>query len=156
MEIQNFLLWGQPGSGKTTLANEIAKQVEKIFVIDGDDLREATGNKNYGANGRLVNISNAIMFTKLLNIKGYSAIISLVCPYKQMRDMVRFELPGTKFVYLYYNRMAITRGREQYWPKDFEQEEKNDLEIHTGIQEISSCVNEIKKLYVGQMVADQV
>ena len=45
-----MILWftGQPGSGKTTLCNEVIKRVsEKVIHIDGDDIREVLDNKDY-------------------------------------------------------------------------------------------------------------
>ena len=51
-----MILWftGQPGSGKTTLCKEMKIQLqklniseEKIFHIDGDDLRDLINNKDY-------------------------------------------------------------------------------------------------------------
>jgi adenylylsulfate kinase len=45
---------GQPGSGKTTLANAFKQYLidnklhdGEIFMVDGDDLRELTTNKDY-------------------------------------------------------------------------------------------------------------
>jgi adenylylsulfate kinase-like enzyme len=44
-----YWLTGQPGSGKTTLANWMvsALQGSAIFHIDGDDLRDFFDNKDY-------------------------------------------------------------------------------------------------------------
>ena len=56
-----MILWftGQPGSGKTTLCKEMKIQLqklniseEKIFHIDGDDLRDLINNKDYSEKGR--------------------------------------------------------------------------------------------------------
>ena len=58
-----MILWftGQPGSGKTTLCNEVIKRVsEKVIHIDGDDIREVLDNKDYSENGRRKNIQFAI------------------------------------------------------------------------------------------------
>ena len=60
-----MILWltGQPGSGKTTLANEFIDYIKKdnpaikIINIDGDDLRNISKNKDYSKEGRIRNIS---------------------------------------------------------------------------------------------------
>ena len=74
-----MIIWltGQPGSGKTTLAKEIIKEIhkknssKKIINLDGDDLRAINKNKDYSKAGRIKNISTAISTLRLLdfNIK---------------------------------------------------------------------------------------
>ena len=59
-------LTGQPGSGKTTLANSLIEHLKKenpdisIINLDGDDLRNINKNKDYSKEGRIKNISTAI------------------------------------------------------------------------------------------------
>ena len=55
--INDKIIWltGQPGSGKTTLANELKNRIEKnskdVMIVDGDDLRNITTNKDYSRKG---------------------------------------------------------------------------------------------------------
>ena len=42
---------GQPGAGKTVLANALKQQLENTFHIDGDDLRDIFDNKDYSEAG---------------------------------------------------------------------------------------------------------
>ena len=55
-----MIIWltGQPGSGKTTLCNEIISSLtyDKIINIDGDDIRDVLDNKDYSEKGRRKNI----------------------------------------------------------------------------------------------------
>ena len=83
-----MILWftGQPGSGKTTLCNEVIKRVsEKVIHIDGDDIREVLDNKDYSENGRRKNIKFAINMAKVMESKGYLVVVSLVSPYRDLR-----------------------------------------------------------------------
>ena len=80
-----MIIWltGQPGSGKTTLANSIIKEIKlnsndiKIINIDGDDLRLISKNQDYSKQGRIKNISNAISIIRFLSSK-FICIVSIV------------------------------------------------------------------------------
>ena len=69
-----MIVWftGQPGSGKTTLANAFIKLLQnenpqiKIVNLDGDDLRSINKNKDYSKEGRIKNISTAISIMRFL------------------------------------------------------------------------------------------
>ena len=65
-----YILYGQPGSGKTSLGKLLAKHLDTPFVIDGDEFREMFENKNYSMVGRQENIKNANAVATYLNKKG--------------------------------------------------------------------------------------
>ena len=65
-----YVLYGQPGCGKTTLGKMLAARLNTPFVIDGDEFREMFTNKNYGKEGREENIRNANAVATYLNKKG--------------------------------------------------------------------------------------
>ena len=106
-----YILYGQPGSGKTTLGKLLAEHLETPFIIDGDEFREMFANKNYGRKGREENIRNANAVATYLDKKGKDGnwkaiyindeenswksrlvnkethvIISLVNPYESLRN----------------------------------------------------------------------
>jgi cytidylate kinase len=109
-----YLLYGQPGSGKTVLGWLLAEELRTPFVIDGDEFREMFSNKNYGKKGREENIRNANAVATYLNKKGKEGkwkavyindkenswkshpinketdvVMSLVNPYKQLRKELK-------------------------------------------------------------------
>jgi hypothetical protein len=65
-----YLLYGQPGSGKTTLGKLLADRLNTPFTIDGDEFREMFTNVNYGREGREENIRNANAVATYLNKKS--------------------------------------------------------------------------------------
>ena len=65
-----YVLYGQPGSGKTTLGKLLAERLNTPFTIDGDEFREMFTNKNYGREGREENIRNANAVATYLNKKS--------------------------------------------------------------------------------------
>ena len=94
-----MIIWltGQPASGKTTLANSLINQLSnekpklKIINLDGDDLRLINKNKDYSKEGRIKNISTAISIARFLANKNYICILSIVAPYRFLRDELKTE-----------------------------------------------------------------
>lgn len=143
-------LTGQPGSGKTTLANSIIlKLMEenpliKIINLDGDDLRAINKNKDYSKEGRIKNISTAISIIRFLANKNYVCIVSIVAPYRFLRDELKDEF---KFLEIYLHTSEV-RGRENFFAKDYEvPTDPAHLAIDTGKLTIEESVDEILNVY---------
>jgi adenylylsulfate kinase-like enzyme len=135
------VLFGQPHSGKSTLANEL-----KGHNIDGDKLRELFKNKNFTREGRIQNLNRASDIAHYLNSTGTDVVLSLVYPYKEARDYLRSLTSEVKFVHLTYE---VDRGREQYHVSDFEYPQDEDvLHLNTEWLEINDCIKQILE-YVG-------
>ncbi len=147
-----MIIWftGQPGSGKTTLANALISHLnngtpnEKIINIDGDDLRNISKNKDYSKEGRIKNISTAISIMRFLANKNYICVVSIVAPYKFLRDELKNEFP---FIEVYLHTTEI-RGREQFFADDYEKpDDKNHVKIDTGLLSIEESLNEVLDVY---------
>ena len=147
-----MILWltGQPGSGKTTLAKAFIKKVSKknsdikIINLDGDDLRNINKNKDYSKEGRIKNISTAISIIRFLANKDYICVVSIVAPYKFLRDELKSEFP---FLEIYLHTSEV-RGREAFFAKDYEKPtDPNHLAIDTGKLTIEESLNEILDVY---------
>tara|TARA_Y100001970_G_scaffold188729_1_gene229557 strand:+ start:42156 stop:42629 length:474 start_codon:yes stop_codon:yes gene_type:complete len=147
-----MIIWltGQPGSGKTTLANSLidlikqTKNHRKIINLDGDDLRSINKNKDYSKEGRIKNISTAISIVRFLANKNYVCVISIVAPYKFLRDELKGEFPFLE-VYLHTNDI---RGRENFFAKDYEKPtDPKAITIDTGKLTIQESTNEIFNVY---------
>ncbi len=141
-----MILWftGQPGSGKTTLSKELIKifNHDRIFHIDGDDLRDVLDNKDYSEKGRRKNIQFAIDMTKVMDNKGFIVIVSLVSPYRDQREELKMERNITEF----YLHTTEIRGKEDYFVEDYEPPIHNFVDINTG-KPIEECVDEILDVY---------
>lgn len=119
-----YLFTGQPGSGKTTLGKklQIWLQTDKVnwrktvFHIDGDQLRELFPNTDYSKEGRETNIQKAFDIAKYLDNNGNDVVISLVSPYRDLREKFKSECKVQE-VYCHTKTM---RGREDKFALDYE------------------------------------
>ncbi len=148
-----MVLWftGQPGSGKTTLTNKFIEDKLigfmkilhwKIVHIDGDDLRDVLDNKDYSEKGRRKNIQFAIDMAKVMDDKGYLVLVSLVSPYRDMREKLKSNRNITEF----YLHTTEIRGKEDYFVENYEPPLHNFTEINTD-KPIEECVDEILDVY---------
>ena len=145
-----YVLFGQPESGKTTLGNELRKELRKIygpnidiFNVDGDQLREILPNNNYTYAGRYDNIKRANIIATYLNHQGCEVIVSLVNPYEELRvDLKNLNPKDTKFIYLVSDR----RNKEQYFVRNFETPKKLDLLLNTSELSVKECLTRILDL----------
>jgi adenylylsulfate kinase-like enzyme len=138
-----MIIWftGQPGSGKTTLALELMKNITSSpsIHIDGDDLRDIFVNKDYSEQGRRRNIERAQDLALFLHRKGYTVLVSLVSPYKNQRD----EFKKTSDAIEVYVHTSETRGRESFHVSNYEPPTENFIDIDTTNISIGGSVNKI-------------
>jgi adenylylsulfate kinase-like enzyme len=128
---------GQPGAGKTVLGTKLKDflQTEKrnwrkdVFHIDGDDLRELTLNKDYSETGRIQNIKNAQLLAYFLQNKNCDIVVSLVAPYKELREEFKAVCGDTIVeIYVHTNRK---RNREEFKVKEYQAPEENFFDMDT-------------------------
>ena len=112
-----YLFIGQPGSGKTTMAKMLKDYLgEDTFHIDGDDMRILFPNTDYSKEGRIKNIEKAFDIARYLNVKSKSVVISMVAPYRELREKLKNDCEVSE-VYLYTTK---ERGRESFFVSNFE------------------------------------
>ena len=125
---------GQPGHGKTVLSLLLKGYLEKtyhknVIHIDGDDLRAIYENKDYSKEGRIKNITFAQNLAHFCNVKGFDVVVSLVSPYKEVRDSFKERLKGQ--VHEIYVHTTEQRGREDFHVADYEQPTDEFIEVDT-------------------------
>jgi GTPase SAR1 family protein len=133
---------GQPGAGKTTLANALIEQLnsnDKCIHIDGDGLRDLLQNYDYSPEGRIKNIQSVLDLCRFLDSKGFTVVVSVVAPYKYMRD----SLKNTNEVCEIYVHTTAVRGREEYFAKDYEPPISDFIDIDTTNCTIQECLEKI-------------
>jgi adenylylsulfate kinase-like enzyme len=148
-----MILWftGQPGSGKTTLAERFINDkliwfmrmnIRNIIHIDGDDLRESIHNKDYSEEGRRENIKLAMNIARFLDDKRFTVIVSLVSPYRDQREELKME---RNIGELYLHTTEI-RGKEDYFVDNYEPPLHNFTDINTN-KPIEECLDEVLDVY---------
>ena len=133
-----MIIWfyGQPGAGKTTLAKALLEKIDAVHV-DGDDVRAVFKNQDYSKEGRIKNLTLINNLVRFLDHKGFNVIVSVVSPYKEVRD----QMLDLNLKYYYVTTTEI-RGREQYFVEDLEIGEK-DIILDTT----NKTINEVLSLY---------
>ena len=140
-----YYLIGQPHAGKTTLSKLLKQHLypQNIIQIDGDEIRDIFQNKDYSEQGRRKNIQRAQDIAKFLNSKGFDVIMSLVSPYKDLRD----ELKSTSNVTEVYIHTNDVRGRESFHVENYEKPTEDYISIDTsGVSEFTSLGELITKI----------
>lgn len=140
-----LVLFGQPHSGKSTIANKLIEDciLDWAVNIDGDKLRELFKNKDFSKEGRLRNLNRASDIAVFLNDMKNDVILSLLYPYQEARDYLNSLTEDVKWVYLTYEG---ERGRENFHAKDFEiPTEDSILYLNTSTTSLEECINLIEK-----------
>lgn len=134
--IDNMIYWftGQPGHGKTVLSLALKDYLEtnhdkQVIHIDGDDLREIFQNKDYSKEGRIKNISFAQGLAKFCHLKGFDVVVSVVAPYKEVRDTFKQDM-GESMVELYVHTTEV-RERDQFHSPDYVAPTENFIDVDT-------------------------
>lgn len=105
---------GQPCAGKTVLSRYLYSHLKmKPFLIDGDDLRELTTNKDYSINGRVNNVNTAQKIAHYLHNQGKDVIVALVAPYIDQREDFK-KLIGTENIVEFYVHTSEPRERDNF------------------------------------------
>ena len=89
METIKILIFGLPGSGKTTLANKLAKKIGALH-LNADEVREKFQDWDFSDEGRL---RQAKRMLELVDQADYQrAVLDFVCPTKKLRTLIKPDI----------------------------------------------------------------
>lgn len=139
-----ILFYGQPTSGKTTLANALhehiwVKSLGATIKIDGDKWRDVTNNKDYSKEGRMKNLKSAFDIAIYLERDDYIPILSFVTPYEELRQ---YLCDNSNLLEIYLE-CSEDRGRNDYFAKDFEIPKIECLRMNTSELSIDECISKV-------------
>ena len=136
---KGVVLWftGLSGSGKSTIANEVAYQLHTLghfsYVLDGDNIRHGL-NKDLGFSpeDRNENIRRISEVAHLFADAGVIAITAFISPYRDLRNFCRGLLDKERYFEVYCKASLDTC--EQRDPKGLYKKARNgEIKQFTGI-----------------------
>lgn len=105
---RGFTVWltGPSGAGKTTLAKKLAEKLAgmgfRVEILDGDEIRRTLYPElGFSREAREMHNRIVIHMAKLLSRNGVIAIVSLISPYRAVREQARREIGN--FIEVYVN-----------------------------------------------------
>jgi adenylylsulfate kinase-like enzyme len=142
------VFYGQPSSGKTTLAKLLQERVFLLnqptpVIVDGDEIREIFNNKDYSREGRIKNLNRISDIATFLESKYNLVIISAVYPIQEARDYLDSICNNVFWVHLSYTNI---REKENFHVKDFDLPDnkgKRNLSINTSNFSPDDCIDRL-------------
>ena len=117
-----ILIMGLPGSGKTTLANELATLL-KAKRLNADEVRKEANDWDFSEEGRKRQSKRMADFALKLKKEGNNVIADFICPTPQARAL----FPSDYIIWV----DTIKEGRFDDTNKMFVKPEKFDFHVTT-------------------------
>lgn len=166
-EIEPFNIWftGLPLSGKTTIADKVYAQLEKLDIpierLDSKDIRDVIPNIGYTREDRNRHMHRIGHLIKTLQNNSISTVSSFVSPYRESRKAIRNMVKNNIVIYLKTDiETCKKRDKEGKYEKAIKGEYKNftgvsdiyeepkhaEIVINTDIVDVEESVSIILKL----------
>ena len=99
-----ILICGKKDAGKTTYARRLAAEYgttgQAAMVLDGDEVRDETNNRDFTDYGRRSHLIKMAELAAKLESQDIVAIVACVAPRKEWRDMMRSMWVTSRLVYV--------------------------------------------------------
>jgi adenylyl-sulfate kinase len=130
-------LTGLSGSGKSTIANDLSKQLYEMglssYVLDGDNVRMGLNcDLGFSDSDRKENIRRIAETSKLMSDAGLIIITAFISPFREERDMAKEIIGENEFFEIFINTpIELCEKRD---PKGLYKRARNgEIPMFTGI-----------------------
>ncbi|HIE03797.1 MAG TPA: adenylyl-sulfate kinase [Candidatus Latescibacteria bacterium] len=171
---RGVVLWftGLPGSGKSTVANEVAHILHErgnlAYVLDGDNIRHGLNRDlGFSPEDREENIRRIGEVANLFADAGIIAITAFISPYRRDRDRVRKLLGEGRFIEVYVNcplevcqrrdpKGMYARARRGEIPEftgisaPYEPPKAPEIELRTDLMSVEECARTVVEYLEGR------
>jgi adenylylsulfate kinase len=124
------------------LSTELRLRGYPSVHLDGEALRDITGNRDYSGEGRITNVRAGQKLAAVLAAQGLIVIASFVSPHRALREEFK---QGGNVVEIYLHTDA-GRGKEQFFAGAYEPPLSNFIDIDTTHLSVRDCIERILKL----------
>ncbi|TKI69930.1 adenylyl-sulfate kinase [Sulfurimonas crateris] len=138
-KIEPFNLWftGLPLSGKTTIADAVYKELEKLDIplerIDSKDIRELIPDIGYTREDRNRHMHRVGHLIKTLQNNSISTVASFVSPYSESRKAIREMVKNNVVVYV---KADIETCKKRDYKGKYAKALVGQLQNFTGVNDI--------------------
>jgi adenylylsulfate kinase len=136
-----ILIFGLPGSGKTTLAKPFAELIGGVH-LNADKVREKYNDWDFTPEGRIRQAQRMKHLADGVVMSGKIAIADFVCPTEQAR--LEFDPDYTVWM------DTITEGRFEDTNKMFEPPEKVDYHVAKWFENSHEQLTQVINRYMGK------
>ncbi|MEA2027913.1 MAG: adenylyl-sulfate kinase [Campylobacterota bacterium] len=138
-KIEPFNLWftGLPLSGKTTIADALFKELQKLDIplerIDSKDIRELIPNIGYSRDDRNRHMHRVGHLIKTLQNNSISTVASFVSPYSESRKAIREMVNNNIIVYV---KADIETCKARDYKGVYDKAIRGELQNFSGINDV--------------------
>ena len=145
-QIEPFNLWftGLPLSGKTTIADKVYTELEKLHIpierIDSKDIRDLIPDIGFTREDRNRHMHRIGNLVRTLQKNSVSTVASFVSPYRESRKAIRDMVKNNIVVYV---KADIETCKARDYKGVYEKAMKGELQNFSGVndvyEEASAC-----------------
>ena len=138
-KIEPFNLWftGLPLSGKTTIADRVYEELQKLQIplerIDSKDIRELVPDIGYTREDRNRHMKRIAHLIKTLQNNSVSTVASFVSPYRESRKAVREMVKNNIVIYV---KADIETCKKRDYKGVYEKAMSGELQNFSGVSDV--------------------